>query len=322
MKINYDDFISKVIDMQTTETSDKGLWMYTFIIDKNLLSNEDKKNPLFECTGSIGNEIFISDIVFCSENLDTTRQLHSLTKITNRNNHNNNNNKAELIQNFLHEHTDCFVKFHDVKQFSYWEENMLHVFSDQKRYQDILKSLDVGVCHLVLDDKFLTFRLPSQNYDRDNLALKSYYKKPIHTQEEVAQYGDIVKKLYNAGKLVPEVTLTGNAAKLCIDNINSVIPILPNNYEFEQMSILKKYAQIQDYEIVTSVDKNNIHTIKMDTPKGNVNIKLPKKDDELLSISYDKKRNIKISLTDFIDQFYYDKTKDKINNLVKKFKIK
>lgn len=318
MKINYDDFISKVIDMQTTEQSDKGLWIYQFIIDKNLLSNADKKNPLYEYENSVYTKHFIHNTVFCSEDIEITKYLHSLTRMTNR----KTNHKAELIQNFLHEHKDCFVKFHDVKEFSYWEGNMLHVFSDPKRYKEILTTLEVGVCHLIIDDKFLTFRLPSQNYDRENLALKSYYKKPINTQEEVTQYADIVKKLYIAGKLVPEVTLTGKAAKSCIDNINSVIPTLPNNYEYEQISILKKYAQMQDYEIVTSIDKNNIHKIKMDTPKGLVNIKLSKNEHEPLSISYDKKRNIKISLPDFIEQFYYDKTKDKVKDLVKNFKIK
>jgi hypothetical protein len=269
-----------------------------------------------------GNGFYTTQIVFYSEKDEVVNKFNEF--ILAKPNKKDIETHVNNLKAFLKEHKDCFVDINKnpIKELDYWEARMYYELSEPKRYQEIQQKLENGVCYLIKENNLYTFRIHTRENYGANPALKGYYTKPINTQEDLAKHTKAVNKLFDAGKIEYEVMLTGRTAKACIDNITTENAKLPNQYEYEQICILDNYAKLQKYPIETSQDKNGKHKVTLTTHYGVVNVLVGEKEDNPLLVSYDKNKNIKMDLADFVDKFYYDKTKDKVNELVKKFKAK
>lgn len=313
--------IENFSSIKTSQLSKQGYPIFQFGIPHTKIQEiADYCSHYTNLFGHGGNGYYTTQIVFYSENDDVITTLNEFISIP-KNKRNSERNKNNL-QTFLKEHLPCFIDIEKtpLEELEYLDAKIYTELSDPKRYQEIQQKLDVGVCYLIRDEQLYTFRIPTQWVSPGNPALEGYYTKPIDTQEELARHMKAVNKLFDAGKLTYEVMLSGRMAKACIDNINNENAKLPNEYEYEQISILKSYAQLQKYPIETSIDKNGKHKVVLTTHYGIVDVLVGKKDKELLLVSYDDKKNMKMNLADFVDHFYYDNTKDKVIELVKKFK--
>lgn len=322
MKNNIENIIRHFGAIKKKAFSNEGYGVYEFEIARSNLDHFADKE-IYSSTalfGHSGTQFYVNDFAFYAENEDTVKKFNTLVS----NKQKNKANATEKLLDFVNEHKECFIdtKLNPIKTLDYWESNMYRDLSDPKKYQEMQQKMDIGVCHLIRHGKVYTFRIPTQQVSPGNYALKGYYTKPINTKEDLAKHMSVVNKLFDQDKLEYEVMLTGVIAKECIDNIVAQQAKLPNNYEYEQICILKKYAKIQDYPIEFSINKNGKHTATMTTNDSVVQAQLGVSEDNPLIVSYDDKKNIKMDLAQFVEQFYYDKTKDKINELVKKVKMK
>lgn len=212
------------------------------------------------------------------------------------------------------------MKKNPVKKMNYDEARIFHGLGEPENYHRILKELDIGVCYLIDKDRLITFRTTEQN-GHNNKALDKYYAKPIHTQETLAQCTKVVDTLFLQGKIEPDVILKGRIAKICIHNIEKENKKLPNNYEYEQICILKQYAKILNYTTKVFLEKNT-HKVSIDTKstiEGIVDIIVAKNENESLTVSYKNNENVSMTLEELVDRFYYDKNRDKVNKLITKF---
>lgn len=324
MRKLFDEIIENFNYITVANRSEQGYPIFEFKVPskkaENLAPYGAYKQALFGHNSNDG--FYVTQLVFYSEDDKIVNQLQKMIKekeTSKKYDPNLDNFKA-----FLNENKDCFVDLNKnpIKTLTYWDSKIYQELSNPKTYQKIQKDMDVGVCYLIRDEKLYTFRIPTQWVSAGNPALKGYYTKPINTIEEMDKHRDVVNKLFDAGKLKHEVMLTGKLAKACIDNIQAQEAKLPNEYEYEQISILENYAKLQKYPVKTSVDQKGNQQVTLTTHYGVVDVIVGKTDKKPLVVSYEDNKNVKMDLADFVDKFYYDKNKEKVNNLVKKFKAK
>lgn len=324
MKKLFDEIIENFNYISIGERSDQGYPIFEFRIPsakaENLAPYGAYHQALFGHSHNDG--FYTTQLVFYSEDEKIVNQLQEMIKEKETTKKYDSN--LDNFKKFLNTHKDCFVdlKKNPINKLSYWDAKIYKELSDPKTYQKIQQEMDVGVCYLIRDEKLYTFRIPTQWVSAGNPALKGYYTKPINTKEDMDKHREVVNKLFDAGKLKYEVMLTGKLAKPCIDNIQEQEAKLPNEYEYEQICILKNYAKLQKYPVENSVDTKGNQKVTLTTHYGVVDVIVGKTEKKPLLVSDSENQNVKMDLTDFVNKFYYDKTKDKVNDLVKKFKAK
>lgn len=321
----FDEIINKMVSLQPASTSETGHSIFQFEIPKNNLGNLKEHGSYytvlsdwFNNKGHI-NQFLVDKFVFYSEKQEVVNELKSLIENRNKKKANANEFLMDFYKNNKKSFIDTAAK--PIKTLSYDDARIFKNLGNPEKYPKVLSELDIGVCHLIQQDKLFTFRTPDQNGYK-NKALKKYYNKPVATQDMLAEYAIIIDKLFAEGKIEPDVVLSGNLAKICIDNITAENKKLPNNYEYEQICILKQYAKIQGYTTNVSL-KNNGHQVSMNTKstiEGTVEIIVAKNENESLTVSYKDNENVNMTLEELVDRFYYDKNRDKVNKLVTTFK--
>lgn len=324
MKKLFDEIIENFNYIGVGELSEKGYPIFEFRIPsakaENLAPYGAYQQALFGHSHSDG--FYTTQLVFYSDDEKIVNQLQTMIKEKETKKKYDSN--LDNFKDFFNSHKDCFIdlKKNPIKKLSYWETKIYQELGNPKTYQKIQKDMDIGVCYLIRDEKLYTFRIPTQWGSAGNPALKGYYTKPINTQEEMNKHREVVNKLFDAGKLKYEVMLTGILAKECIDNIQKQEAKLPNEYEYEQICILENYAKLQKYPVKKSMDSKGNQQIILTTHYGVVEVSVGKTEKKSLVVSYEDNKNVKMNLSEFVDKFYYDKTKEKVNDLVKKFKAK
>lgn len=322
MKKFFEEIIENFNYIQQSGLSSKGLPFFEFRIPSNKAENLAPygayKQSLFGHSHNDG--FYVTQFVFYSDDEKIVNQLQKMIKEKETTKKYDNN--LDNFKSFFNNHKNCFVDIekNPIEQLSYWDSKIYKELSNPTTYQKIQKEMDVGVCYLIRDNKLYTFRTPTQWVSAGNPALKGYYTKPITTKEDMDKHRARVNELFDLGKLKHEVMLTGNLAKACIDNINAQEAKLPNKYEYEQICILENYAKLQKYPIKKSVDKTGKQIVILTTHYGVVDTIIAATENKPLLVSYNDKKNVKMDIADFVDKFYYDKNKDKVNDLVKKFK--
>lgn len=324
MKKLFDEIIENFNYIKVGDTSEQGYPIFEFRIPsskaENLAPYGAYQQALFG--HSSDNGFYTTQLVFYSNDEKIVNELQKMIK--DKETKNKYDPNLDNFKEFFNKHKDCFVDLNKnpINTLSYWDAKIYQDLGDPKTYQKIQQEMDIGVCYLIRDEKLYTFRIPTQWVSAGNPALKGYYTKPINTKEQMDKHRDIVNKLFDAGKLEHEVMLVGKVAKECIDNIQAQEAKLPNEYEYEQIAILENYAKLQKYPVKKSMDEKGNQKVTLTTHYGIVDVLVGKTENKPLVVSYEDNKNVKMNLADFVDKFYYDKNKEKVNNLVKKFKAK
>lgn len=188
-----------------------------------------------------------------------------------------------------------------------------HLIND---FEGTVKKGNYGCTHLIEDGKLLIFH-------QNEVFYKTGYKRDIEKNfiELYDEISTLVSKAYKEGKITPEGEISGNGlARLKAKN-PSIFKEM-NAYQSNILEIIKSFKNEMLDVCRLTYDKEDDVIVHLEINQNSYDINIPKEKKQLISYSLDDKKTEFKNVHDLIVGLYSEVSNKKLNNFIKKQKLK